>query len=120
MKPGLPDYGLDAPKLVRLFLIGGFLLLGVGLALFLFSTEQRRPGANRPWPEGLRRFWLGALWRLGSQRGGSAPLLAPTPKPKTTQQTGFYPAVRSVVRVLKPDGKVALLDIRHVREYAAH
>jgi hypothetical protein len=59
-------------------------------------TEQRRPGANRPWPEGLRRFWLGALWRLRSQRGGSAPLGAPSSKPKTTQQTVFYPAVRSV------------------------
>src|SRR5262245_31194436 len=39
MKPGLPDYGLDAPNLVRLFLIGGFLLFGVGLALVLLSTD---------------------------------------------------------------------------------
>src|SRR6516165_1916388 len=39
MKPALPDYGLDAPNLVRLFLIGGFLLLAVGLALVLFSTD---------------------------------------------------------------------------------
>ena len=39
MKPGLPNYGLDAPKLVRLFLVGGFLLLAVGLALVLLSTD---------------------------------------------------------------------------------
>ena len=39
MKPGLPDYGLDAPNLVRFFLIGGFLLLALGLALVLLSTD---------------------------------------------------------------------------------
>jgi len=39
MKPGLPDYGLDAPNLVRLFLIGGLLLLAAGLALVLLSTD---------------------------------------------------------------------------------
>ena len=39
MKPDRPDYGLDAPNLVRSFLIGGFLLLAVGLALVLLSTD---------------------------------------------------------------------------------
>ena len=39
MKPGLPDYGLDAPSLVRFFLIGGFQLLALGLALVLLSTD---------------------------------------------------------------------------------
>jgi ubiquinone/menaquinone biosynthesis C-methylase UbiE len=32
---------------------------------------------------------------------------------------GRRQAIREIVRVLKPGGKVALLDIRHVREYAA-
>ena len=39
MKPDRPDYGIDAPNLVRLFLIGGFLLLATGLALILLSTD---------------------------------------------------------------------------------
>src|SRR5262249_47681315 len=39
MKPDRPDYGLDAPNLVRLILIGGFLLLPVGLALVRLSTD---------------------------------------------------------------------------------
>ena len=39
MKPRLPDYGLDAPNLVRLFLIGGPLLLAVGLALVFLSLS---------------------------------------------------------------------------------
>src|SRR5262245_58844375 len=39
MRPGRPDYGLDAPNLVRSFLIGGLLLLAVGLALVLLSTD---------------------------------------------------------------------------------
>src|SRR5262249_26686379 len=38
MKPDRPNYGLDAPNLVRLFLIGGLLLLAVGLALVFLST----------------------------------------------------------------------------------
>ena len=32
---------------------------------------------------------------------------------------GRREAILEMVRVLKPDGKVALMDIRHVREYAA-
>ena len=34
-------------------------------------------------------------------------------------EDGRREAIREIVRVLKPGGKVALMDIRHVREYAA-
>src|SRR5262245_31994742 len=39
MKPLLLDYGLDAPKLVRSFLIGGLLLLAMALGLAPFASN---------------------------------------------------------------------------------
>jgi WD40 repeat protein/serine/threonine protein kinase len=65
----------------------------------LTRPRDRIQFAKTGWPEGLRRFWLGALLRLGSQRGGSAPLRTPSHQPKSTQQTVFYPAVWSVRRL---------------------
>src|SRR5262245_21792092 len=38
MKPARPDYGLDAPGLVRMFFAGGVLLLVGGAALVALST----------------------------------------------------------------------------------
>lgn len=39
MKSGHADYGLDAPKLVRMFLVGGLLLFAVGLAMVIFARS---------------------------------------------------------------------------------
>src|SRR6266545_7486211 len=62
-------------------------------------NEQRSPRAQRPWPAGLRRFWLVASLLLGSQSAaamlwcpcGSTSRLATSQN--RLQQTVFYPAV---------------------------
>src|SRR6185437_1545827 len=57
-------------------------------------NEQRSPRAKRPWPAGLRRFWLVASLLVGSQ---SAAAMLPSSRLATSQnrlqQTVFYPAV---------------------------
>ena len=57
-------------------------------------SEQRSPKAKRPWPGGLRRFWLVAALLVGSQ---SAMAMLPSSRLATSQnrrqQTVFYPTV---------------------------
>jgi hypothetical protein len=57
-------------------------------------SEQRSPRAKRPWPGGLRRFWLVASLLVGLQ---SAAAMLPSSRLATSQnrlqQTVFYPAV---------------------------
>ena len=208
MKPGLPDYGLDAPNLVRLFLIGGFLLLAVGLSLVLFSTNWLTAVGSITFTfgaiftiEGLLMIWssrygklrardrlldglgltgqeslldvgcgrglllIGAARRLPNGRAVGVDLwsqvdlshnsasatLANAAAEGVAERVevheadmrklpfadasfdavvaslsihniysveGRSEAIREIARVLKPDGKVVLMDIRHVREYA--
>ena len=208
MKPGLPDYGLDAPNLVRFFLIGGFLLLALGLALVLLSTDWLTAVGSIVFTfgviftiEGLLMNWssrygklrardrlldgleltgeeklldvgcgrglllIGAARRLPNGRAvgvdlwsqvdlsdnsASATLANATAEgvPERVEVhegdmrklpfadasfdavvaslsihniyslDGRLEAIQEIVRVLKPGGKVALMDIRHVREYA--
>jgi hypothetical protein len=73
MKPGIPDYGLDAPNLVRLFLIGGFLLLAVGLALVLLSKDWLTAVGSVAFKfgvmfalEGLLMILEQSLWQIAS------------------------------------------------------
>ena len=209
MKPGLPDYGLDAPNLVRLFLIGGFLLLAVGLALVLLSTDWLTAVGSITFTfgvifttEGLLMIWssrygklrardhlldglgltgqenlldvgcgrglllIGAarrlpngravgvdLWSQVDESGNSASATLANAAAEGVPERvevhegdmrklpfadasfdavvaslsihniyngeGRREAIQEIVRVLKPGGKVALMDIRHVREYAA-
>ena len=208
MKPGIPDYGLDAPNLVRLFLIGGFLLLAVGLALVLLSTDWLTTVGSIAFTfgliftiEGLLMIWssrygklrardrlldevglsgqenlldvgcgrglllIGAARRLPHGRAVGVDLwsqvdlshnsasatLANAAAEGVAERVevheadmrklpfadasfdavvaslsihniysveGRSEAIREIARVLKPDGKVVLMDIRHVREYA--
>src|SRR5215471_12883106 len=209
MKSGLPDYGLDAPKLVRFFLIGGALLLAVGLALVFLSTDWLTAVGSIALTfgviftlEGLLMIWssrygklrardrlldglgltgqenlldvgcgrglllIGAarrlpngravgvdLWSQVDESGNSASAtLANAAAEGVTERVevhdgdmrklpfadasfdavvaslsihniysveGRCQAILEIVRVLKPGGKLALMDIRHVREYAA-
>jgi SAM-dependent methyltransferase len=209
MKAGLPDYGLDAPTLVRFFLIGGFLLLAVGLALVLLSTDWLTAVGSIAFTfgviltiEGLLMIWssrygklrardrllerlgltgqeklldvgcgrglllIGAARRLPNGRavgvdlwsqvdlsGNSASATLANAAAEGVAErvevhegdmrklpfadAGFDAVVASlsihniysvegrreaileIVRVLKLGGNVALMDIRHVREYAA-
>jgi SAM-dependent methyltransferase len=209
MKPGLPDYGLDAPNLVRSFLIGGFLLLAVGLALVLLATDWLTAVGSIAFTfgviftsEGLLMIWssrygklrardrlldglgltgqenlldvgcgrglllIGAahrlpngravgvdLWSQVDESGNSASatlanaaaegvpervevhegdmrklpfadasfdaVVASLSIHNIYRVEGRRQAILEMVRVLKPGGKVALMDIRHVREYAA-
>jgi len=208
MKPGHADYGLDAPNLVRLFFLGGLLLLAVGLALVLLSTGlvialgsiafsvgvvftiealvmvwSSRYGKLRARDRLLDRLGLtgqetvldigcgrgllliGAARRLPGGRAVGLDLwsqvdlsdnrasatLANAAAEGVTDRVevhdgdmrkmpfadasfdavvaslsmhniysveGRREAIQETVRVLKPGGKVALMDIRHVREYA--
>jgi ubiquinone/menaquinone biosynthesis C-methylase UbiE len=209
VKPGVPDYGLDAPNLVRLFFIGGLLLLAVGLALVLFSTDWLTAVGSITFTfgviftiEGLLMIWssrygkfrardrlldglgltgqenlldvgcgrglllIGAARRLPNGRAVGVDLWSQVdlsdnrasatlanaaaegvPERVEVHEAdmrklpfadasfdavvaslsihniyrveGRREAILEIVRVLKPGGKVALLDIRHVREYAA-
>jgi SAM-dependent methyltransferase len=209
MKPGLPDYGLDAPNLVRFFLIGGVLLLAVGLALVLLSMDWMTAVGSITFTfgviftiEGLLMIWssrygklrardrlldglgltgqenvldvgcgrglllIGAARRLPNGRavgvdrwsqvdlsGNSASAtLANAAAEGVTERVEVHEgdmrkmpfadasfdavvaslsihniysverrreAILEMVRMLKPGGKVALMDFRHVREYAA-
>jgi len=209
MKTKLPDYGLDAPNLVRLFLILGFLLLAVGLALILLSASWLTAvgsiaftfgvifsiegllmvGSSRYGKLRLRDrlidgleltgqesvldvgcgrglLLIGAARRLANGRAVGVDLwsqedlsdnrasatLANAAAEGVADRVevhegdmrklpfaedrfdavvaslsihnihsleGRHQAIVEIVRVLKPGGKVALLDIRHVREYAA-
>ena len=209
MKPDRPDYGLDAPNLVRIFLIGGLLLLAVGLALVLLTTNWLTAVGSISFTfgaiftlEGLLMIWssrygklrardrlldglglagqenlldvgcgrglllIGAarrlpngravgvdLWSQADLSGNSASAtLANAAAEGVTERVevhdgdmrklpfadasfdavvaslsihniynaeGRREAIREIVRVLKPAGKVALMDFRHVREYAA-
>jgi SAM-dependent methyltransferase len=209
MKPDRPDYGLDAPNLVRLFLIGGFLLLTVGLALVLLSTDWLTAVGSIAFTfgviftiEGLLMIWssrygklrardrlldtlgltgqehlldvgcgrglllIGAACRLPNGRAVGVDLWSQADLSDNSASAtlanaaaegvpervevhegdmrklpfadasfdavvaslsihniysaeGRREAILEMVRVLKPDGKVALMDIRHVREYAA-
>src|SRR5215471_2580498 len=208
MKPDRPDYGLDAPSLVRGFLIGGLVLLAVGLALVLLSTDWLTAVGSITFTfgviftsEGLLMIWssrygklrardrlldglgltsqehlldvgcgrglllIGAARRLPKGRAVGVDLwsqvdlsansasatLANAAAEGVSQRVevheadmrklpfadasfdavvaslsihniysieGRRQAILEVVRVLKPGGKVALMDIRHVREYA--
>src|SRR5262245_48140604 len=210
MKPGLPDYGLDAPSLVRLFLVGGLLLLALGLALVLLSTDWLTAVGTIAFTfgviftiEGLLMIWssrygklrardrlldgLGLtgqenlldvgcgrrgllliraarrppngravgvdLWSQVDSSGNSASATLANAAAEGVPERvdvhegdmrklpfadasfdavgaslsihniysaeGRRHAILEIVRVLKPGGKVALMDIRHVREYAA-
>jgi SAM-dependent methyltransferase len=209
MKPGLPDYGLDAPSLVRLFLVGGLLLLALGLALVLLSTDWLTAVGTIAFMfgviftiEGLLMIWssrygklrardrlldglgltgqeklldvgcgrglllIGAARRLPNGRavgvdlwsqvdlsGNSASATLANAAAEGVPERvdvhegdmrklpfgdasfdavvaslsihniysveGRREAILEMVRVLKPGGQVALMDMRHVREYAA-
>jgi SAM-dependent methyltransferase len=209
MKPGLPDYGLDAPNLVRFFLIGGFLLLALGLALVVLSTDWLTAVGSITCTfgvifmiEGLLMIWssrygklrvrdhlldglgltgqeylldvgcgrglllIGAARRLPNGRavgvdlwsqvdlsGNSASATLANAAAEGVPErvevheadmrklpfadasfdavvaslsihniysvAGRRQAILEIARVLKSGGKVALMDIRHVREYAA-
>src|SRR5262245_13574686 len=209
MKTSVPNYGLDAPNLVALFLIGGFLLLAVGLALFVLSTDWVTAVGSITFTfgvifslEGLLMIWssrygklrardrlldelgltgqeclldvgcgrglllIGAAKRLPNGRAvgvdlwsqedlsgnnASATLanagaegvperievhkadmrklpfadasfdavVASMSIHNIYSTEGRRQAVQEIVRVVKPGGKVALMDFRHVREYAA-
>src|SRR6516162_10670607 len=208
MKPGLPDYGLDAPNLVRFFLIGGFLLLALGLALVLLSTDWMTAVGSITFTfgliftiEGLLMIWssrygklrardrlldglglsgqenlldvgcgrglllIGAARRLPHGRAVGVDLWSQVDLYDNSASASFAnaaaegvpervevheadmrklpfadasfdavvaslsihnmysvegrsEAIREIARVLKPEGKVVLMDIRHVREYA--
>ena len=208
VKVGHPDYGLDAPGLVRMFLQGGLLLLALGLALVLFTSGWLTALGSIAFTagvifviEGLFMVWssrygklrardrlldglgltgretvldvgcgrglllIGAARRLPQGRAvgldlwsrvdlsdnSAAATLANAAAEGVTERVevhdgdmrklpfadatfdvvvaslsihniyrreGRREALQEVMRVLKPGGKVALLDIRHVREYA--
>ena len=208
MKSRLPDYGLDAPGLVRMFLWGGVLLLAAGLAmlflgagwvvtvgsivasfgivflidglLMVWSSRYGKLRARDRLLDGLgltgdetvldvgcgrgllligaaRRLPRGRavgidLWSqedLGDNRASATlenakaegvadrvevrdgdmrkmPFSDATFEASVASLSihniytveGRREAIQEIVRVLKPGGKVALLDIRHVREYA--
>jgi arsenite methyltransferase len=203
-----PDYGLDAPGLVRLFLLGGGLFVAAGLAAIIFSTGRIYTLGSIVFTtglvfgiQGLLMVWssrygklkardrlldelgligdetvldvgcgrglllIGAARRLPrgravgvdhwSQQDQADNRAAATLENAAAEEVadrvevhdgdmrqmpfadaGFDAVVASlsihnvysvdgrrqtigeIVRVLKPGGKVALMDIRHVREYA--
>jgi len=209
MKTSVPDYGLDAPNLVRFFLIGGALLLAVGLALVFLSTDWLTAVGSIALTfgviftlEGLLMIWssrygklrardrlldglgltgqenlldvgcgrglllIGAARRLPNGRavgvdlwsqedlsGNSASATLANAAAEGVPERvevheadmrklpfadasfdavvasfsihniysaeGRSEAILEIVRVLKPGGRVALMDFRHVREYAA-
>jgi hypothetical protein len=62
-----PDYGLDAPGLVRGFLLGGPVLIVAGwlLARWGFTRDHSFPSAV-PISLGFAMFWTGICFFLGS------------------------------------------------------
>src|SRR5262249_57354277 len=69
MKPRLPGYGLDAPKLVRSFLIAGLLLLAMTLGLAQFATNWLTALASIAFTFGLV-FTIEGLLMIWSRRYG--------------------------------------------------
>ena len=70
-----PDYGLDAPKLVRRFAVRGGLLIAFAVVLY-FANRNTSPGTAKPWRARTLSIGLGFLITSGvmlwSSRVGKA------------------------------------------------
>ena len=93
-RPGRPDYGVDAPGVVLGMAAGGLCALAAGVASRILFTA-------RPFREGSFHAVVSsfAVHNIASEDGRRA-------------------AVLEMARVLKPGGRIALLDIVHGAAYA--
>jgi SAM-dependent methyltransferase len=69
MKSNKPDYGLDAPKLVRRFLIGGILAVIAGILLAIYVTGWLGTLGSIAFAVGITFFVQGVLMILSSRCG---------------------------------------------------